>query len=153
MMKNIRNKADNDLVVTRISALKKDSERRWGIMTVEQMLAHCSDQIRLAIGEKQPHEKPTFINRNIAKYLGLWLPRIPIKNMKAPVDMNQKYYGTLSTDIETEKENLTSLVNAVRNFPEQKELSAHPMFGELNLSQWGRFMYVHIDHHLRQFGK
>ncbi len=152
-MKNIRNKPDYDEVISRIATLKKDSLRQWGIMTVEQMLAHCSDQIRLATGEKQPHEKPTFINRNIAKYLGLWLPRIPFKNMKDPVDMNQKYYGTPSTDIETEKQNLTSLVNAVRNFPDEKELNAHPMFGALNLSQWGRFIYVHIDHHLRQFGK
>ena len=152
-MKNIRNKAAYEEVISRIATLKKDGKRRWGIMTVEQMLAHCSDQIRLATGEKQPHEKPTFVNRNIAKYLGLWLPRIPLKNMKDPVDMNQKYYGTPSTDIETEKQNLTSLVNAVRSFPEGKELNPHPMYGELNLKQWGRFIYVHIDHHLRQFGK
>ena len=152
-MKNIRNKAAYEEVISRIANLKKDGKRRWGIMTVEQMLAHCSDQIRLATGEKQPHEKPTFVNRNIAKYLGLWLPRIPLKNMKDPVDMNQKYYGTPSTDIETEKQNLTSLVNAVRSFPEGKELNSHPMYGELNLNQWGRFIYVHIDHHLRQFGK
>lgn len=152
-MKNIHNKADYEEVISRIAALKKDSQRRWGIMTVEQMLAHCSDQIRLATGEKQPHEKPSFINRNIAKYLGLWLPRIPFKNMKDPVDMNQKYYGTPCTDIETEKENITCLLNTVRNFPEQKELNPHPMFGDLNRTQWGRFMYVHIDHHLRQFGK
>ena len=152
-MKNIHNKADYDEVISRISTLNKDSVRRWGIMTVEQMLAHCSDQIRLANGEKQPHEKPTFINRNIAKYLGLWLPRIPFRNMKDPVDMNQKYYGTPSTDIETEKENLISLLNAVRNFPDPKKLNPHPMFGDLNRSQWGRFMYVHIHHHLRQFGQ
>lgn len=152
-MKNIHNKADYDEVVGRIATLNKLSQRRWGIMMVEQMLSHCSDQIRLATGEKEPHEKPTFINRNIAKYLGLWLPQIPFKNMKDPVDMNQKYYGTPSTDIETEKEFLTSLLYAVRNFPKQKKLNTHPMFGELNFSQWGRFMYVHIDHHLRQFGK
>ena len=115
-MKNIHNKADYDEVLSRIAMLNKDSRRQWGIMTVEQMLAHCSDQIRLATGEKQPHEKPTFINRNIAKYLGLWLPQIPFKNMKDPVDMNQKYYGTPSTDIETEKENLTGLLYEVINF-------------------------------------
>lgn len=152
-MKNIHNKADYDEVVERIATLNNDSHRQWGIMKVEQMLAHCSDQIRLANGQKQPHEKPTFINRNIAKYVGLWLPQIPFKNMKDPVDMNQKFYGTPSTDIETEKENLTRLLCDVRNLPEQKKLNSHPMFGKLNFNQWGRFMYVHIDHHLRQFGK
>jgi hypothetical protein len=86
-MKNILQE-DNCLTITeRIASLTTANKRRWGIMTVEQMLAHCSDQIRLALSRKEPHEKPNFINRNIAKYLGLWLPRIPLKNMKAPVDM------------------------------------------------------------------
>ena len=72
-MKNIHNKADYDEVVGRIVLLKSDSQRKWGIMTVEQMLAHCSDQIRLATSEKEPHEKPTFFPATSAGGFQRWV--------------------------------------------------------------------------------
>lgn len=150
-MKNILTETDFDTVVQRIGQLNSNSYKNWGVMRVEQMLAHCSDQIRLALGERQPHEKPTFINRNIGKYLGLWLPRIPLHNLKAPVDMNQHFFGTAPADVETEKTNLLQLLKEVRSFQEGAVLQTHPMYGRLNRKQWGRFMYVHLDHHLRQF--
>jgi hypothetical protein len=151
-MKNILNEKEFRLIEKRIQSLTEQSVRQWGKMQPAQMLAHCSDQVRLALGQKEPHEKPTFINRNIARYVGLWLPRIPIKNMKAPVDMDQQYYGTVSLDIETEKSSLIELLMHIRSLPEERVLHPHPMFGKLNRRQWGRFMFVHIDHHLRQFG-
>jgi Protein of unknown function (DUF1569) len=150
-MKNILNKTDYENITQRISNLSRQSKRRWGKMSVEQMLAHCSDQIRLALSQKQPHETPNFFNRNVMKYFGLWLPRIPLRNLKAPVDMNQKFYGTASADISTEQKNLIKLINTFRASNENFILQPHPMYGKLNRNQWGRFMYVHMDHHLRQF--
>ncbi len=29
---------------------------------------------------------------------------------------------------------------------------AHPNFGTMSHKDWGRFAWVHLDHHLRQFG-
>jgi hypothetical protein len=29
----------------------------------------------------------------------------------------------------------------------------HPFFGNMNKKQWGRLGYIHINHHLQQFGK
>lgn len=91
-MKNIRNSHDFNRVVERIHQLSQTSNRQWGKMRVEKMLAHCADQIRLAMGSKQAHEQPTLINASIAKYIGLWLPRIPLKNLRAPVDMNARFF-------------------------------------------------------------
>jgi hypothetical protein len=150
-MKNILQNSTYNEIEKRILNLTQNSKRRWGKMSVEQMLAHCSDQIRLALSQKQPHEKPNFINRNVMKYFGLWLPRIPLRNLKAPVDMNQKFYGTASANISTEQQNLIELINTFRTSNEDIMLQPHPMYGKLNRNQWGRFMYVHLDHHLRQY--
>jgi hypothetical protein len=30
--------------------------------------------------------------------------------------------------------------------------SVHPAFGPLPTWEWGRMVYLHVDHHLRQFG-
>jgi hypothetical protein len=32
------------------------------------------------------------------------------------------------------------------------EFAAHAMFGQLSTSEWMRHAYLHLDHHLRQFG-
>jgi hypothetical protein len=150
-MKNILQSITYLELEKRIQELTHQSKRRWGKMSAEQMLAHCSDQIRLALAQKQPHETPNFFNCNVIKYFGLWLPRIPLRNLKAPVDMNQKFYGTVSADINIEQKNLLELINTFRSSSEDFILQPHPMYGKLNRNQWGRFMYVHIDHHLRQF--
>jgi hypothetical protein len=150
-MKNVLAPADFESIKQRIASLHNNSVRKWGVLSVAQMLAHCADQIKLAMGNKQPHETPTFINRNIAKYLGLWLPQIPFKNMKAPVDMNFQQYGSIAADVETEKEQLQLLLQQFITLPTATTLQPHPMFGKLNRQQWARFMYVHLDHHLRQF--
>jgi hypothetical protein len=52
-----------------------------------------------------------------------------------------------------EKEALLELVNkfyasgpaGITKFP-------HPFFGSFTPDQWGKSMYKHLDHHLRQFG-
>ncbi|MBK9525384.1 MAG: DUF1569 domain-containing protein [Bacteroidetes bacterium] len=28
----------------------------------------------------------------------------------------------------------------------------HPYFGKLSSREWGRITYLHLDHHLKQFG-
>jgi prephenate dehydrogenase len=75
-----------------------------------------------------------------------------LRNLKAPVDMNQQYFGTASADLASEKTNLVELLKQVIASPDDSVLQSHPMYGKLNGNQWGRFMYVHLDHHLRQFG-
>jgi len=150
-MKNILCDAVFSKTEKRISSLSSACTRKWGMMTLEQMLSHCADQIRLARGEKTAHEKPGFINRNIAKYVGLWLPQIPVKNLRGPVDMDWQLFGSKPGDVESGKQQLISLLQQFRSAGAGSNFYPHPMFGKLNRSQWARFMYVHIDHHLRQF--
>ncbi|TPW11975.1 MAG: hypothetical protein FD129_1557, partial [bacterium] len=33
-----------------------------------------------------------------------------------------------------------------------ERLEPHPFFGNLNIDEWGRLSWKHLDHHLRQFG-
>ena len=36
--------------------------------------------------------------------------------------------------------------------PRDFVLQRHPLFGAMNESEWMRWGYLHMDHHLRQFG-
>ena len=65
-MKNIFNAQDAQSYIDRINQLNARSERRWGKMTVDQMLAHCNITYSM-IFEPEKHKKPGFIARFILK--------------------------------------------------------------------------------------
>ena len=81
-MKNVLTKMNFLQIKNKIYLLNNASQRYWGKMIVTEILACYADQIRLALGQKEPHQKPTFIYRNITKYVGLWLQVILFKNQR-----------------------------------------------------------------------
>ena len=55
-MKNLFDATVANQVKTRLGKLEPQSERRWGKMTVAQMLAHCSVSMQWAVGEVVPEK-------------------------------------------------------------------------------------------------
>src|SRR4026208_2494895 len=51
-MKSIYNPVHYNEIILRINKLMPDSQRLWGKMSVNEMICHITDQIRLAIDEK-----------------------------------------------------------------------------------------------------
>ena len=55
-------------------------------------------------------------------------------------------------DFEWEKENLKQKVMSFQQAgPENCSSHPHPFFGKLTPEQWGKGIYKHLDHHLKQF--
>jgi len=49
-----------------------------------------------------------------------------------------------------------TLIDMVKDFPQSYGDDGpreHPYFGNLSKKQWSRLAYIHINHHLKQFGK
>ena len=57
-MKNLFDATVANEVKARLGKLEPQSERRWGKMTVAQMLAHCSVSMQWAVGEVVPEKAP-----------------------------------------------------------------------------------------------
>ncbi|HEX4135195.1 MAG TPA: hypothetical protein VHY84_11340 [Bryobacteraceae bacterium] len=55
-MKNLFDSTVANQVKTRLEKLDPQTERRWGKMTVAQMLAHCSIGMQWAVGEVTPEK-------------------------------------------------------------------------------------------------
>ncbi|WP_046244416.1 DUF1569 domain-containing protein [Hymenobacter terrenus] len=141
-------------VVDRIGRIDERSQRVWGRMSADQMLCHCTDQIRLALAQKPATETASWFNRNIAIHIALALPRIPLRNLATPTDMRQgnRGLGTKPVNLAHDKRLLLAALADFRQHPADQPLSPHPGYGPLNRTQYGRFIYLHLDHHLRQFG-
>jgi hypothetical protein len=147
--KNLFQREAVDEVVSRIDNLQPASQRQWGKMDVAQMMAHCSAALDMASGHLNPPR--ALIGRLFGPFA-----RSIFTNDK-PFSRNNPTDRTLvvsdQRDFLREQEQLKQ---KLRQFQEGGESRCtqhpHPFFGALTPQEWGRGMYKHLDHHLRQFG-
>ena len=148
-MKTILNTSDKETILSRIIQVQHDSERQWGKMTVNQMICHCTDQIRSAIGEIETKDRTTFSYRTFIKFLALYVIKIPKGKVKTVSEFDQDKKGTRPTEF---KKDHQELINSLERFENASQYYPHPTFGKLSKKEWSRLIYVHLDHHLTQFG-
>jgi Protein of unknown function (DUF1569) len=148
-MKNIQKEADYLEIRKRIMALSAASPRQWGEMNIQQMLVHCTTQLKMAVGEIPSRlQGPSFMRSGLGKWI--LFSNLPWpKGAKTPEEMNVGNNNFLFTDIEAEKRDLLNFLEKAKR---QDQLSPHPFFGNLNRKEWTRLIYKHLDHHLKQFG-
>ena len=148
-MKNILNEADYSEIRNRIQNLSAASTRLWGKMDIQQMLMHCTTQLKLAVGEISSYiQGPSFMRSSLGKWILFSAVPWP-KGAATPAEMNAELAHFVLTNIENEK---TDLLNYLENAKGKAQLMPHPFFGKLNRQEWARLIYKHLDHHLKQFG-
>lgn len=145
-MRSLHDVSYRSQLVQRVQALRPDSPRRWGKMSVDQMLWHVSDALANAIGEMTvPPAKPP-LPRGLLKFMILNLPWG--KNAPTmPVFVAKQTY-----DFEAERARCLRLIDKLASIDLNAEWPAHPMLGRLTGSEISRLHAKHLNHHLTQFG-
>ena len=149
-MKTLLNDSDRNEVRHRLSRVRSDSRGRWGSMSAHQMICHLSDSFRAALGEKQISLSSTLFKRTIYKWAALWVPLRWPHGIKTRPEMDQQQGGTQPVEFASDVEKLRTLFDQFSGW--KGEFAPHPMFGHLSKSERMRHAYLHMDHHLRQFG-
>lgn len=136
-------------MLARVDALRPDSPRQWGKMDIAQMLAHCQQPLRVALGELP-------LRRNL---LGVLFGRLAKKKLLAPAPWKPgmptapQFKITDARDFTKEKVALRALVERFgHGGPAALTKQPHPFFGPLTVDEWQALQWRHLDHHLRQFG-
>jgi hypothetical protein len=145
-MRTLHDASHRAQIVQRVRALRPDSQRRWGKMSVDQMLWHVNDAIAVALGEMSvpPHKPP--LPRGLLKFMILNLPWG--KNAPTlPVFVAKQSY-----DFETERTRCLRLVDKVASTALDAEWPVHPMLGRMTGTENSRLQAKHLHHHLTQFG-
>jgi hypothetical protein len=138
-----------DTVLRRLSNLQPSSPRQWGKMTVEQMLAHCAMALEVPCGDRV--EKQAFVGRVLAPFVRGSVVGSD-KPMQRNAPTNPLYRIVDDRDFTREHQRLVSLVERFGSRgPAAADGVVHSFFGRLSAEEWGRLMYKHLDHHLRQF--
>jgi hypothetical protein len=149
-MRNLFDAARVEEVKQRITQLRPDSERQWGMMNAPQMVAHCSAGLELALGDRLPPQ--LFFGRIMG-----WLIKPLVLGNDKPMRRNSPTVEGLvvtdDRDLETERERLCGLIDRFAAVgPMGCTTHPHSFFGRLTPKEWAILMYKHLDHHLRQFG-
>ena len=147
-MKNILNEKDYSEIKDRIQRLSATSIRRWGKMDMQQMLVHCTVQLKLALSEiPSKTQGPSFMRSGLGKWILFSNMPWP-KGANTPAEMNAQHAHFSLADVETEKKELLDYLEKAKY---KEHLEPHPFFGNLNRKEWARLIYKHLDHHLKQF--
>ncbi len=146
-MKSIFDEKTYQEILERMDKLSPESERKWGRMTVAQMLWHCQFPLRLAIKNKATSRKSNPLIRLLFKKSLYndkpWrknLPTVPVAKAREEKDFSEELIK------------LKEMVSELHKLKDRKDWNPHPIFGAFTPDQWGKLEYKHLDHHLRQFG-
>ncbi|MFY0672673.1 MAG: DUF1569 domain-containing protein [Bacteroidia bacterium] len=151
MAKSILNSFDRDQMIRRIKSVDQDSKKLWGKMNVNQMICHLADQLRMAMGEVECRDKSTFFSRTFVKYLAVNIIDAPPEKVKTVHELDQERGGTKATEIENDKQILIAKLEKFVSINSESQIYPHGVFGKLSKKEWGKLIYKHLDHHLKQF--
>ena len=148
-MNSLFNPADRDALARRFADLEAGAQRHWGKMDPAQMLKHCSLALGDPLGDRLV--KQFFLGKVITPFIRSQVFGDKPFRRNSPTD--PIYVVADFQDFETERTRLATLIDrVVQRGAAKTEGRVHPFFGRLSGDQWGRLIYKHFDHHLRQFG-
>ncbi len=146
-MDSIYNKADNAKIIARINSLTPESKAIWGKMTVDQMLMHTNDAMKVAFGEKD-------LNINfLMRFLGKMMKnKVFNSEFKKNSPTAPEFMYRENFNFETVQKELATNFSRFANGHEAIKIMNHPFWGKMTYEDWNKLMWKHLDHHLKQFG-
>ena len=133
-------------IIDRLRTLRHDTARRWGKMSVDQMLWHVNGGLSMTLGQIEVPARNLLLPRPVIRFVVLNLPWP--KGMPAmPMFVASRPY-----DFESERARCLRLIDQLAAKPLGDNWPAHPLLGQVSGRDASRLQARHLDHHLKQFG-
>ena len=150
-MQNVFDAKDAQEYINRINNLTPETQRKWGKMSVDQVLAHLNVAYDLTFTpEKFP--KPNFI----AKFLLSKFVKPKITNeipYKQSLPTSPVFIIADERNFEEEKAKLIGNIQRVQQLGREAfEGKENINFGKTTAQCWNNMFAKHLNHHLEQFG-
>ena len=148
-MQNIFTVIDRAEIERRLAALQPSCARQWGKMDPAQMLAHCALALEAPLGERR--KKQALLGRLVTPFIRSSILGEKPLGHNSPTDPD--FVVPDRRDFSQEQRRLAELVSRLcERGPSAADGKVHSFFGRMSGQEWGRLVYKHLDHHLRQFG-
>ena len=147
-MRNLFDASSKDEILQRLSKLSPEAPRQWGKMSVPQMLAHCAAALEAGTGDNPRPQK--LIGKVFAPFVRKGLLGDKPFSRGSPTD--PAFVVRDERDFAREREKVVALVEKFcARGRDEAGREIHSFFGRMTGEEWGRLMYKHLDHHLKQF--
>jgi hypothetical protein len=151
-MKTLANLDDKLELLRRLDQIGPGSQRRWGKMTAPEMICHLSDAFRVTLGEREAKPVHNWFSRSLFKWAALLVPTRWPHGVSTVPECEAQRGGTPPAEMKRDMSELRELLDRFARQQWGTAVPVHPIFGPLTKREWMRWGYLHIDHHLRQFG-
>lgn len=151
-MRTLSHPRDKHEILERLRNVQPGSTARWGEMSVHQMICHLADAFRMAMGEMPVKPVTGPLQRSVLKWVAIYLPMRWPPRIRTTPEIDQRLAGTKPIDFAADVARLEALLEAFSAPTRSFDLRPHPIFGPLSDAEWLRWGWLHMDHHLRQFG-
>ena len=134
-------------IVRRLKTLRPDSARKWGKMSVSQMLWHVNEAMEGALGRITSEPMRVPLPRVLLKFLVLnapWGKGAP--TLKRWIPQSDRY------DFALERDRCCRLVDELAARPVDDVWPDSPTLGRMSGREVSRLHAKHLNHHLTQFG-
>jgi Protein of unknown function (DUF1569) len=140
------------VLLSRLAKLQPDSARRWGKMSVNEMLCHLSDSYLVCMTDPPAPFFGNWFTKTILRFIALHSGLPWTKGIQTSPRVDPQKNGTKPTNFSQDKQKLEAVIRRFYARKRDFQFSQHPMFGQLSESEWLKWGYLHADLHFRQFG-
>jgi hypothetical protein len=129
----------------RIESLRVDTPRKWGKMSIDQMLWHVNVSMREAVGEYKPTLKAPPLPKALMRWMILNMPW----GRGAPTRPDMKVVSV--HNFEEQKAQCLALLERIYRQSLTTPWPPSVTMGRMTGKHWSQLTAMHLDHHLRQF--
>jgi hypothetical protein len=117
------------------------------------MVCHLADANRVALGQMSVSLYTPWWSQTLVKWIALRVPLPWPSDIPTRPELDQVLGGgTKPVEFAKDVAELGGLVERLTEPGAVVDGRVHSFFGRLSRSEWLRWGYLHMDHHLRQFG-
>jgi hypothetical protein len=146
-MQHLHDAGDRAEILRRLKALRPDADRRWGKMSVGQMLWHVSVAMEGALGRGEVDAMKVPLPRPVMKFIVINMPW-----PKGAPTLKQWIPQSESHDFSSERDRCCRLVDEIASKPLGDAWPDSPTLGRMSGRDVSRLHAKHLNHHLTQFG-
>lgn len=136
-----------------LKQIPSDTKPHWGKMTLQQMIEHFTDSVRISSG-KTAHTDFVFPPEQLQKVREFMLSEKPFKENTINPLLPEAPAPVINISAEEAVSELQKEIHYFFTVFEKNNLQVtrSPFFGDLNYEENIHLLYKHAVHHLRQFG-
>jgi hypothetical protein len=136
-----------------LKQIPSDTTPQWGKMTLQQMIEHFSDSVRIASG-KTAYTDFIFPPEQLQKYRDFILSEKPFRENTPNPLMPEVPAPVINPSAEEAISELQKEIDFFFSVFEENNLQVtrSPFYGDMNFEENIHLVYKHALHHLRQFG-